>query len=252
MHHHLCMQPFSQRCVWHGSLRVQQQALLHEQILLITGSWPRTMLPALADSSLVSLIHRVPGIAACGCWQQLPHLQAFTTTSAAAAADEEQKRPSRSSRRKTRSPDAYKARLPPGFGRYGSKLLETDPERFERMRVICGFYDNVPPSQRPRHVTISNLQTLNFLKDIDPYYKLSLLSYRSKLANQQLMGPLRSTQAYLNQLAVQQSAFTPIIPQFEAPGAPAAAAASSAGSSSSSSSSDTTTTTSSSSSSTGS
>lgn len=235
MHHHLCMQPCSQRCARHGSLRLQQQALLHDQILLITGSWPRTMLPALADSSLVSLIHRVPGIAACGCWQQLPHLQAFTTTSAAAA-DEEQKRPSRSSRRKTRSPDAYKARLPPGFGRYGSKLLETDPERFERMRVICGFYDTVSPSQRPRHVTISNLQTLNFLKDIDPYYKLSLLSYRSKLANQQLMGPLRSTQAYLNQLAVQQSAFTPIIPQFEAPGGPAAAAAASSNSSSSSSS----------------
>jgi hypothetical protein len=200
------------------------------------------MLPAHAVSSLSSLIHRVPGIAACGCWQQLPHLQSFTTSSAAAAADDEQKRPSRASRRKTRSPDAYKARLPPGFGRYGSKLLEADPERFERMRVICGFYDNVSPSQRPQHVTISNLQTLNFLKDIDPYYKLSLLSYRSKLANQQLLGPLRSTQAYLNQLAVQQSAFTPIIPQFEAPSSQAAAAAAAAAAANSSSSSDSTST----------
>lgn len=60
------------------------------------------------------------------------------------------------------------------------------------MRLIVGYYDlpenrNKPKPPPPTHVTINNVQTLKFTNDVDPYYKLALLSYRSKLANLEIL-----------------------------------------------------------------
>lgn len=79
------------------------------------------------------------------------------------------------------------------------------------MRVILGYYDQIEEHQLPKKITINNLQTLWLLNSIDPYYKLSLLSYRSKLLNQELAGSLRNTNRFLDELAAAQSEFRPII-----------------------------------------
>jgi hypothetical protein len=76
--------------------------------------------------------------------------------------------------------------------RYGPELRDRDPAAFERMRLVLGYYDlpknahkaRPPP---PSHVTINNIQSLQFTRDVDPYYKLALLSYRSKLENLELL-----------------------------------------------------------------
>jgi hypothetical protein len=60
------------------------------------------------------------------------------------------------------------------------------------MRLLLGYYDLPANAAKPRppppsHVTINNLQALRFTRDVDPYYKLALLSYRSKLENLELL-----------------------------------------------------------------
>jgi hypothetical protein len=63
-----------------------------------------------------------------------------------------------------------------GVGRYGVLLRERDPARFERMRLVLGYYDQPENSHLPRpppvgRVAVNNLQTLFFTRDVDPYYK---------------------------------------------------------------------------------
>jgi hypothetical protein len=145
----------------------------------------------------------------------LPAQQAQRSYAAAAAAEEGLSSKSKESvnmRKRKRKPDAWRARLPPGTGRYGTKLAKQYPSQFERMRVILGYYDHIEDHQLPKKITISNLQTLWLLNSIDPYYKLSLLSYRSKLLNQELAGPLQNTNRFLDELAAEQSEFRPILP----------------------------------------
>lgn len=60
------------------------------------------------------------------------------------------------------------------------------------MRLVVGYYDLPQNASKPRpppptHVTVNNLQALRYTKDVDPYYKLALLSYRSKLENTELV-----------------------------------------------------------------
>eukprot|EP00878_Enallax_costatus_P010862 GHUV01011342.1.p1 GENE.GHUV01011342.1~~GHUV01011342.1.p1 ORF type:complete len:125 (+),score=42.96 GHUV01011342.1:2739-3113(+) len=81
-----------------------------------------------------------------------------------------------------------------------------DPAAFEQMRLIVGYYDlpenrNKPRPTPPTHVTINNLQTLKFTKDVDSYYKLALLSYRSKLANLEILKGLEKSQAFLQKMS---------------------------------------------------
>lgn len=80
----------------------------------------------------------------------------------------------------------------PATLRYGPELRERDPAAFERMRLLLGYYDlpanaGQPRPPPPSHAVINNLQALRFTKDVDPYYKLALLSYRGKLENLQLL-----------------------------------------------------------------
>lgn len=84
----------------------------------------------------------------------------------------------RTGRRKAR-PGAWRERMPrkgEGIGRYGMLLRERDEARFERMRLILGFYDQPENVHLPRpppvkSVMINNLQTLFFTGDVDSYYK---------------------------------------------------------------------------------
>jgi hypothetical protein len=60
------------------------------------------------------------------------------------------------------------------------------------MRLVLGYYDLPKNAHKPRppspsHVVINNIQSLQFTRDVDPYYKLALLSYRSKLENLELL-----------------------------------------------------------------
>jgi hypothetical protein len=61
------------------------------------------------------------------------------------------------------------------LGRYGVLLRQHDPERFERMRLVLGYYD-LPENahlRRPpplRTAMVNNLQTLFFTRDVDAYY----------------------------------------------------------------------------------
>eukprot|EP00879_Flechtneria_rotunda_P023901 GHRR01025312.1.p1 GENE.GHRR01025312.1~~GHRR01025312.1.p1 ORF type:complete len:218 (+),score=64.30 GHRR01025312.1:192-845(+) len=85
----------------------------------------------------------------------------------------------------------YRARLP-RVRKYGAELQDKDPAAFDRMRLVLGYYDLPQNRHKPRplppsHVTINNLQTIMFTKDVDPYYKLALLNYRSKLVNMKLL-----------------------------------------------------------------
>lgn len=66
-------------------------------------------------------------------------------------------------RRRLPRRERYKARLPAGFGRYGVHLRKRDPQAFERMRLLLGFYDqpenaHLPRPAPPESVTINNLQ----------------------------------------------------------------------------------------------
>eukprot|EP00877_Chromochloris_zofingiensis_P004612 jgi/Chrzof1/14151/Cz08g27020.t1 len=120
-------------------------------------------------------------------------------------------------KRKPYNPDAWKSRIPKGQGRLGVKLKEQDPERFEQMRLLLGFYDmpensHLPKPPPPKSVTISNLQTMWFTDEVDPYYKLSLLSYRAKELNKSVMSINNKSAWLLHKLATQQADFVPAIP----------------------------------------
>ena len=140
-----------------------------------------------------------------------PH-RSYAAAAGPSEDDPNQPKESVSQRKRKRKPDAWRTRLPAGAGRYGTKLSQQRPDQFERMRVILGYYDQIEHHQLPKQITINNLQTLCLLDSIDPYYKLSLLSYRSKLLNQELAAPLQNTNRFLDELAVAQSEFRPIIP----------------------------------------
>ena len=106
-------------------------------------------------------------------------------------------------------PEAWRERLPrkgTGYGRHGVRLRARDAARFERMRLVLGYYDlpenaGLPKPPPPSTATISNLQALFFTDDVDSYYKLALLSYRAKQANRELVAPaLEATNALLDRL----------------------------------------------------
>eukprot|EP00879_Flechtneria_rotunda_P006236 GHRR01006555.1.p1 GENE.GHRR01006555.1~~GHRR01006555.1.p1 ORF type:complete len:223 (+),score=104.08 GHRR01006555.1:192-860(+) len=99
----------------------------------------------------------------------------------------------------------YRARLP-RVRKYGAELQDKDPAAFDRMRLVLGYYDLPQNRHKPRplppsHVTINNLQTIMFTKDVDPYYKLALLNYRSKLVNMKLLPGVFKIQNFLQQLS---------------------------------------------------
>eukprot|EP00775_Hariotina_reticulata_P005613 gene5613-5851_t len=82
------------------------------------------------------------------------------------------------------------------------------------MRLVLGYYDlpqnhSKPRPPAPTHVTINNMQTLKYTHDVDPYYQLALLSYRSKLENARIAQTLTRTRSFLQQLSVAALDFTP-------------------------------------------
>ncbi|GBF94519.1 hypothetical protein Rsub_07053 [Raphidocelis subcapitata] len=130
--------------------------------------------------------------------------------------------------RKKARPGAWRERMPgrgAEGGRYGVLLRERDPELFERMRLVLGYYEqpenaHLPRPAAPRTAHVNNLQTLFFTRDIDPYYKLSLLSYRCKQTNRDLLtGPLQRTAAALDRLEAQAAAYAPELPDASDAGA---------------------------------
>jgi hypothetical protein len=87
------------------------------------------------------------------------------------------------------------------------------------MRLITGFYDmpenaHLPKPPPPDSVTISNLQSLRHLEDVDAYYRLALLSYRTKDLNQQVEAGLAATRAFLAAASEAQGEFVPATPEF--------------------------------------
>ncbi len=105
-----------------------------------------------------------------------------STSSSKATPDSWQAFFERPGRKKAPRPDAWRARMPGGprpttpRGRYGVLLRERDRARFERMRLVLGFYDQPENAglKRPppvEAVSVNNLQTLFFTRDVDPYYK---------------------------------------------------------------------------------
>jgi len=113
-------------------------------------------------------------------------------------------------------------------------LRARDPARFERMRLVLGYYDSPslfggkgasspaaaskthggppppPPPPPPRHATLSLLQTLWFTPDVDPYYKMALLSYRTRPLNRAVAeAALPRAEALLAAVAEEAGAFVP-------------------------------------------
>lgn len=119
--------------------------------------------------------------------------------------------------KKVQKPDGWTSRVSPKTGRYATKLKEIDPDKFERMRILLGYYD-LPENQHRRgslppikSVTISNLQAIKFL-DLPHEFKLALLSYRASIINEQIAKPLEKTKEFLKSQAVQGMEFVPSIP----------------------------------------
>jgi hypothetical protein len=106
-------------------------------------------------------------------------------------------------------------------------LRARDPARFERMRLVLGYYDppsllagpggdggsaakKTTPPAPPRHATLSLLQTLWFTPDVDPYYKMALLSYRTRPLNRAVSASLPRAEALLSAVAEEAGAFVPM------------------------------------------
>ncbi|KAF8066178.1 hypothetical protein HT031_002500 [Scenedesmus sp. PABB004] len=92
------------------------------------------------------------------------------------------------------------------------------------MRLVLGYYDSpagrgAAPPAPPVSATVNNLQALRWTAEVDPYYRLALLSYRAKLANAELAPALAATRSFLDALAA---------PDFVPHGVEAAAAAAAA------------------------
>lgn len=128
----------------------------------------------------------------------------------------------------TGSSTSDKGKMSQGAGRYGVKLLKSDPAKFERMRTILGYYDAEESSSSSSEqgsssssaasssqqakagqpggpvesVTISLLQTLRYL-DLDEGLKRRLLNYRVQQYNRDLEQVHAQTRQLLQQLEQQ-------------------------------------------------
>lgn len=107
--------------------------------------------------------------------------------------------------------------MPPDVAKHGAKLRQDNPEAFERMRVLLGYYD-LPQNRFKKHgkidkVYISNLQTLRYL-GFDPTFKTELIRYKTSTLNRELEPVLADTRVLLAGLKAGQatSDFVPSIP----------------------------------------
>lgn len=113
----------------------------------------------------------------------------------------------------------YTSRLPPGHERLGHALLRNRPDRYDRMKLLLGYYDlpynrlKAKERDRARHalskVWISNLQSIQYMP-FSAQYKTALLSYRVSTLNEELSKQLRSTSAFM--ASTKEVDFVPIIP----------------------------------------